>query len=137
MANPSHSSLSLGEYRRMYWLNLFISILTFFAHTFFYKQLDLRLLETSQEILFFLLLWNVCPAKSALIFCQSWQTADQRSKIEQFQSQSSNAKNFQQRELGTSPSSSSVDSRLHAHWLKRFDSSLATNDIWHQAAICL
>ena len=29
---------------------LFIFILTFFAHTFFYKQLDLRLLETMHQI---------------------------------------------------------------------------------------
>ena len=50
-------------------------MLTFFAHTFFYIQLNLRLLETLQVIIFYLFLWNVCPSKFALIFCQRWLTA--------------------------------------------------------------
>ena len=48
---------------------LFILILTFFANTFFYKQLDLRLPEILQEILFCCISVESLPfAKSALCF---------------------------------------------------------------------
>ena len=80
MRSPDcHSSLSLREYRCMYWSNLFISILTFFAHTFFYKQLDLGLLETLQVIFFPVSVKYLPSHKSALILSE---LANGRSNIE-------------------------------------------------------
>ena len=55
-------------------------MLTFFAHTFFYKQLDLGLLETLQVIFFFPVSVKCLPSQVCFNFLS--ELANGRSKIE-------------------------------------------------------
>ena len=73
------------------WISSYVLIEPFYIYVdvfcthLFLHTVKSRAAEDLAGIFFFLFLWNVCPAKSALISCQSWQTADWRSKIVRFQ----------------------------------------------------